>query len=632
MSHVTAPTDPDLLARGYAHAEEITRRHGRTYYWGARLLTPAQRRDVHAVYALARVADDLVDEPDAPYEGTATPPDGTPAQRLAWSADTFRQAVAAGTSDDPLMAAAVATVARRDIDPGCFDRFFAAMALDLTRTSWDSWEQLRDEYMDGSAAVIGEMMVPVLEPTSPAATAPARALGLAFQLTNFIRDVGEDLDRGRVYLPADDLARHGVDPWARTVTPQWRAFLGEQITRNRRLYDEAEAGIPLLPPASARCVATALRMYRRILTEVEAADYDVFTARRRVPGVHKAAVVADVLVRGPRAGLASLPPERIGDRVPLSVLPQPQLPHAGTWREAAPARIAASLDLAQTMDPGGWYVVGATRDVRQGVSTTRQVAGREVVLWRTDAGRLVAGPGACPHLGALLDDCPVSGDRLLCRWHGLPLPAEGNSAWQPYAAHDDGVLVWVRLDTPGEVPTARPALPRRPDEAASIAAVVAHPARCEPRDIIANRLDPWHGAWFHPYAFSHLRVDEQASTPDRLVTHVAFRLGRRLAVPVVAEFTCPDARSIVMTIVEGEGRGSVVETHATPMGVDREGHPVTMLVEATIAHSPRTGFAAARRVAPLLRPAMARTASRLWVDDLDYAERLYQVRRRAGGR
>jgi hypothetical protein len=161
-----------------------------------------------------------------------------------------------------------------------------------------------------------------------------------------------------------------------------------------------------------------------------------------------------------------------------------------------------------------------------------------------------------------------------------------------------------------------------------LAAVVAIPGVCEPRDILANRLDPWHGAWFHPYAFSHLEVDEAASDDDTLVLDVTFRLGRRWGVPVRAAFTCPDRRTIVMTIVSGEGEGSVVETHATPLGVTGEGRPVTMMVEATVAHSPRPGFALARRAQWAARPAMRQMAARLWVDDMVYAERLALLRAR----
>jgi 15-cis-phytoene synthase len=139
----------------------------------------------------------------------------------------------------------------------------------------------------------------VLRPRTPRATEPARALGLAFQLTNFLRDVGEDLDRGRVYLPQEDLARHGADPHLRTVTPAWRAMMAEQIARNRELYRQAAPGVGMLPGPAARCVATALRMYALILRRIEAADYDVFPVRHRVPRRTKVAIVADVLARGP---------------------------------------------------------------------------------------------------------------------------------------------------------------------------------------------------------------------------------------------------------------------------------------------------------------------------------------------
>src|SRR3954449_13161713 len=115
--------------------------------------------------------------------------------------------------------------------------------------------------MDGSAAGIGEMMLPVLRPLSADGPAPARPLGLAFQLTNFLRDVGEDLDRGRVYVPQEDLRRFGADPHVRRVTPEWRELMRFEIDRNRALYRQADRGIPLLPPSSARCVSAACTLY-----------------------------------------------------------------------------------------------------------------------------------------------------------------------------------------------------------------------------------------------------------------------------------------------------------------------------------------------------------------------------------
>jgi hypothetical protein len=189
-------------------------------------------------------------------------------------------------------------------------------------------------------------------------------------------------------------------------------------------------------------------------------------------------------------------------------------------------------------------------------------------------------------------------------------------------------LIWVGLPTDGEAQTEMPAVPVRPPLASSLSAVITRPGRCEPQDVVANRLDPWHGSWFHPYAFSHLVVDDDASDEHTLVVGVTFRLSRTWGVPVRAEFTCPDARTVVMHITHGEGAGSVVETHATPLGVDADGRALTMLTEATIAYSDRPGFHVARWMAPILKPSIRRSARKLWVDDLAYAERRYELRRR----
>ncbi|GMA42079.1 hypothetical protein GCM10025883_41240 [Mobilicoccus caccae] len=249
-------------------------------------------------------------------------------------------------------------------------------------------------------------------------------------------------------------------------------------------------------------------------------------------------------------------------RVPVRRRPQPDEAHLrSTWRQAAVPRIEKALAAAQERPTGGWFVVGTSGDVRvpkdgrSPATIVREIAGREVVLYRDAAGTFHAGPGACPHMGARLDGCVVADGSILCRWHGLALGGDRSELrWNSYPAHDDGVLLWARLESDdpfaGE-PTARPVITTRPDPAGAISGVVAHRATCEPADVIANRLDPWHGAWFHPYAFSHLVVDEDASDVHTLVVDVTFRLGRTFGVPVRAEFTCPDARTIVMTITEG---------------------------------------------------------------------------------
>jgi hypothetical protein len=284
-----------------------------------------------------------------------------------------------------------------------------------------------------------------------------------------------------------------------------------------------------------------------------------------------------------------------------------------TWREAKPALIEAALKRASARPSGNWYVLAASREVTAERPFGRTVAGVEVVAWRS-GGTVLAGPGSCPHLGAPLCDGAVHRGELVCRWHGLALGSRRFGAWSPYPAHDDGVLVWVRLDeVGGEEPLDAPVLPARP------------PAGSE--DVVANRLDPWHGAWFHPYSFANLAVLETPTEEeDRFLVEVTFKLAGRIGVPVVAAFTCPEPRTVVMHIVEGEGVGSVVETHATPLEPGPDGAARTAVVEATIAYSDRPGFSRALPVAPAIRPLMRWAAARLWKDDLAYAERRYALR------
>jgi phytoene synthase len=150
--------------------------------------------------------------------------------------------------------------------------------------------------MDGSAAVIGEMMLPILEPLSSEALEPARDLGSAFQLTNFLRDVAEDLDRGRVYLPQEDLDRFGADPARRTVDQPWRDVMAFEIERARRLYRSADRGVSMLPPTSARCIQAARTLYSEILDHIEGSGYDVFSHRATVPTWRKATLAGRMML------------------------------------------------------------------------------------------------------------------------------------------------------------------------------------------------------------------------------------------------------------------------------------------------------------------------------------------------
>lgn len=276
------------LEQSYARCKQLNRRHGTTYYWSTHLLPVVKRHHVHALYGFCRYADDIVDD----LGSTATT-----AQReaaLTDFGDRFFVDLERGTSDDPVLKAVVHTVKAFDIDPDCFRRFLRSMAMDFTVETYETFDDLLD-YMDGSAAVIGEMMVPILEPLKPEAFVHARELGNAFQLSNFWRDVNEDLDRGRVYIPQEDLRKFGADPWLRTVTPEWRELMAFEIARTREIYASADLGIPMLPPASARCIRGARALYSGILTEIEKAGYDVFSSRVRVPTWKKLAVAFRML-------------------------------------------------------------------------------------------------------------------------------------------------------------------------------------------------------------------------------------------------------------------------------------------------------------------------------------------------
>lgn len=319
--------------------------------------------------------------------------------------------------------------------------------------------------------------------------------------------------------------------------------------------------------------------------------------------------------------------------IPLSLRrrPVPWDRQRPTWRDAKPAVIAQALKRAQARPSGNWYVVGPTRDLRADRPLALTVAGQEVVVWRAADGRLVAGPGVCPHLGAPLRDSPVRCGTLVCHWHGLALEGGPYAGWRPLPVHDDGVLVWVRLDAVGgEPPLDAPVVPVRPDGERALTAVYVGTGTCEPEDVVANRLDPWHGAWFHPYSFVDLTVvgspdDGAEDGEDAFTVDVSFKVAGRLVVPVRAVFTAPEPRTVVMHITRGEGEGSVVETHATPLGTDVYGRPRTAVVEAVVAASDRRGFAAVRRAAPVLRPLMRAAAGRLWRDDLAYAERRWEL-------
>ncbi len=287
-------TDP-RLQEAYEQCRRLNAAHGRTYYLATLLLPPAKRPYVHALYGFARYADELVDDLRSP----------DPAALASWGA-TFLADL--GATDvfhvrHPVSRAAIHTARTWDIPRETFEAFLASMAMDATVTGYPTYADL-EQYMYGSAAVIGLQMVPILEPLDHRAAAHARVLGEAFQMSNFIRDVAEDLQRGRIYLPQEDLDKFDVtraDLRPGRTPSNVRDLLQFEITRTRDLYAAAEPGIEMLHPSSRDCIRTAFTLYGGILDAVEAADLQVLDRRVAVPLRRRLAVAGPALLRARRA-------------------------------------------------------------------------------------------------------------------------------------------------------------------------------------------------------------------------------------------------------------------------------------------------------------------------------------------
>ncbi|WP_300018640.1 phytoene/squalene synthase family protein [Pseudonocardia sp.] len=290
--------DPGLRA-AYGVCRDLNAAHGRSYFLATRLLPVERRPAVHALYGFARYADDIVDD----LADTTPVPER--AARLDRLAADMAAALDGHPPTHPVLAALADTAHRHDIDHRHFADFMASMRMDTHVTAYATFDDLA-VYVHGSAAVIGLQMLPVLGTVVPRAEAEpsAAALGVAFQLTNFLRDVGEDLDRGRVYLPADELAAFGVDRdlldrcrRTRLPDPRVRRALAHLVARTRATYRRAEPGIELLEPVSRACVRCAFALYQGILDEIEAADYDVLHRRVAVPTRRRLAVALPGMAR-----------------------------------------------------------------------------------------------------------------------------------------------------------------------------------------------------------------------------------------------------------------------------------------------------------------------------------------------
>jgi phytoene synthase len=267
----------DLLTQSYEECKRLNALHGKTYYLATLLLPAKKRPPVHALYGFARYADEIVDDL------ASTLSDEEKAHELrTWGSGVLAD-LRRGESNDLIGRALVDTVKTYSIPLEYFEAFMKSMEMDLTVTRYNNYDELMT-YVYGSAVVIGLEMLPILGYSDPRAIEAATALGTAFQLANFIRDIGEDIDRGRIYMPLDELARYGVSEemlLRRELTPEIVEAIKFQIARVRDLQATADAGIQYLDPISRPCIRAASELYCGIVDEIEANGYDIFNKRAK---------------------------------------------------------------------------------------------------------------------------------------------------------------------------------------------------------------------------------------------------------------------------------------------------------------------------------------------------------------
>jgi phytoene synthase len=289
------------MARADAlHCERIVRAHARTFTLASYFLPAPKRRAAFALYAFCRIADDMVDAADEARDDALA---GAIARQLAEYERELRAAVA-GDPSGPVFRELSWVIDRYGVPPTVLHELLAGVARDLRPTRYDTWPELA-RYCEGVASTVGEMCTHVFGVAGgPDARARAlryaRTLGVAMQLTNILRDIGEDARRGRCYLPEEDLATFGIERDEVLHDPglardeRWRPLMAFEVGRARSLYEAALPGIALLAPDSQRCASACATGYAAILNAIERIGYDTISTRARLGGWARAAILWDV--------------------------------------------------------------------------------------------------------------------------------------------------------------------------------------------------------------------------------------------------------------------------------------------------------------------------------------------------
>jgi 15-cis-phytoene synthase len=283
--------DNARLTQGFQDAEALTRQHAKTFYFASRFLPLEQRRAAYAVYAICRISDDSVDE----QEGFQSRDSLDEARR------GIEAAYGGGALPSDVWYAFRATVERYAIPKHYFDELLDGMEMDLAKNRYADFDELY-RYCYRVAGVVGLIMLKLFGQRDPSAPEHAVQLGVAMQLTNILRDIKEDLSKGRVYLPQEEMARFGVsegDLALGQVTDRLRDLLAFQVARARDYYSRAAQGIQMIAESRSRFVALAMKeIYAGILHEIERSSYDIFAQRARVSDSKKLRIALWLFLSG----------------------------------------------------------------------------------------------------------------------------------------------------------------------------------------------------------------------------------------------------------------------------------------------------------------------------------------------
>jgi phytoene synthase len=292
---VITELDNSELQDAYTQCREITKRHAKTFYLATRFLPNDKQRAIFTVYALCRYLDDLVDEAEDLILRQEMNVAEVERQLCEWK-EKLRETYEGQRHDNPILVALSDVLKTYHIPIHLPFELMDGVCMDLTKNRFHTFREVYD-YSYKVASVVGLMTSEIFGYKHDQALEHAEALGIAMQLTNILRDVGEDLDRNRIYLPLNELWQYGItedDLFNHQMTPRFKSFMKYQIARARQYYEQADIGIPMLQSDSQVPVYLARYNYSRILDKIEENDYDVFSQRAYVSKSEKLSIIPKI--------------------------------------------------------------------------------------------------------------------------------------------------------------------------------------------------------------------------------------------------------------------------------------------------------------------------------------------------